>query len=97
MNLPSISSYCYNGNYGTHALVADVGPIRVWQSYKTPIAFHVDGHERVVRVNSWGPTTGKHLNAIDGGEPVAKKARVSGAEFERLWAEQVEPLLAATV
>jgi len=74
-------------NYGAHCLCVEMGPVMVWFSYKTPIAFHVDGRARVVRQNEWGPTTGKHLNAIDGGN---RKARVSSAEFEKLWSEQVE-------
>ena len=63
--------------------------LTVWFSYKTPVAFQVDGHSRIVRANDWGSTTGKHINAIDGGD---KKSRVSSDEFERLWKEQVESL-----
>jgi len=55
-------------------------------------AFRVDGHRRVVRQNDWGPTTGKHLKWIDGGD---KKNRVDSETFEKLWAEQVSPLFAA--
>lgn len=90
--LPTIACYgnYSSGNYGAHCLRVTVGPVTVWYSYTTPIAFHVNGHERVVRVNSWQQTTGKHLNAIDGGN---KKSRVSGDDFERLWQEQVAPLL----
>lgn len=95
MKLPSIESYgnYSSDNYGAHSLRVDFGPVAVWFSYKTPVAFHVDGKSRVVRHNSWGPTTGKHLNAIDGGDPAAKRARVSGEEFERLWNEQVAALI----
>lgn len=49
-----------------------------WFSYRTLIAFQKDG-ERIVRQNAWGPTTGKHLNAIDGG---AKSARLSAEDFQ---------------
>lgn len=59
--------------------------VTVWFSYKTPIAFQVGSNELVVLQNYWGPTTGKHLNAIDGGD---RKARVDQATFDRLWAEQ---------
>ena len=38
----------------------------------------------VVRENNWGPTTGKHLNAIDGGD---KKARLSADAFEAKYRE----------
>jgi len=54
-------------------LAVDVGPVRVWFSYRTPVAFQVDGHSRVVRQNDWSTTTGKHLNWIDGGD---KKSQV---------------------
>lgn len=53
----------------------------VWFSYRTPIAFVWMG-ERCVRENEWGPTTGKHLNAIDGGSKEAKAARLSSGVFE---------------
>jgi hypothetical protein len=90
--LPTIRSYgnYSSDNYGAHALVVDVGPVRVWYSYTTPVAFQVDGRARVVRENDWGPTTGKHLNWIDVGDKDAKKARVSSADFETAWRDQVE-------
>lgn len=88
--LPKISTYgnYSSGNYGAHCLRVDVGPVTVWFSYRTPIAFHVDGHDRVIRQNDWSTVTGKHLNWID----PDKKKRVSGGEFDRLWNEQVKPL-----
>lgn len=91
MRLPKINSYgnYSNSNYGAHCLCVEMGAITVWFSYQTPIAFQVDGHTRVVRHNEWGPTTGKHLNAIDGGD---RKSRVSGADFEKAWSEQVEAI-----
>ena len=76
-------------NYGAHCLRFDWGSVTVWYSYSTPVAFRVDGHNRVVRQNDWGPTTGKHLKWIDGGD---KRSRVNSETFERLWKEQVEPL-----
>ena len=89
MKLPKINTYCNysSDNYGAHCLCVEVGEVTVWFSYKTPIAFQVGCNPRVVRENDWKTTTGKHLNAIDGGD---KKSRVSGLEFERLWAEQIE-------
>ncbi len=50
-------------------------------SYKTIIAFACGGTV-TVRQNDWSTTTGKHLNAIDGGSAEAKKARLTAAEFE---------------
>ena len=55
--------------------------ISLWISYETVVAFY-DGYDLVVCDNIWGPTTGKHLNSIDGGN---KASRVSYKEFnERL-------------
>lgn len=56
-----------------------VGKITIYFSYETPIAFHHPATGEVVRENDWGPTTGKHLNWVDGN---ASK-RVTGREFER--------------
>ena len=86
MELPTISNYgeYVSSNYGAHTRQVRVGRVVVWYSYDTPVAFAVGGQPRVVRRNSWGPTTGKHLNWIDGGD---KASRVSSDEFERLWAE----------
>lgn len=85
-SLPTITNYGQysSDNYGVNSLRVDVGPLAVWFSYKTPVAFHLDGHNRVVRKNQWGPTTGKHLNWIDGGN---HKERVSSEEFERMFQE----------
>lgn len=94
--LPRIWSYgeYSSSNYGAHCLAVDVGPVRVWFSYRTPVAFQVDGHSRVVRQNDWGPVTGKHLRWIDGHLSRDKdNGRVDGETFERLWKEQVEPRL----
>jgi hypothetical protein len=54
------------------------------------VAFWVRGHEPVVHTNNWSTTTGRHLNAIDGGGPEAKAARVDAATFARLWQEQTD-------
>lgn len=92
MELPSISNYgnYSSDNYGAHSLRVDLGPLTVWYSYRTPVAFHVSGHNRVVHTNDWSNTTGKHLNWIDGGD---KKNRVESDKFQQLWDEQVGPLL----
>ena len=39
---------------------------KIYFSYETPVAFW-NGKELFVSENEWGSTTGKHLNAIDGG------------------------------
>ena len=63
--------------------VVEVGDVRVWFSYETPIAFRKVGEPLVVCENIWGPTTGKHLNRVDGGDKEAKAHRVSSDEFKR--------------
>jgi len=80
-DLPSWEVYgnYKSGNYGAHALVFTIGHLRVWFSYQTPVAFAVGNADPIVRRNGWGPTTGKHLNAIDGGN---KKTRLPGDAFE---------------
>lgn len=56
-------------------------------SYRTPIAFRLDGAPAVVRVNEWGNTTARHLAHADGGTTAAKARRIDGATFERELAE----------
>ena len=80
MNLPTFETYCDNTTAG-NALRFDLGPITVWYSYKTPVAFALEGESPTVRRNEWGPTTGKHLNAIDSGD---KSSRIDGDTFEAL-------------
>ena len=65
-----------------HARV-DFGNLTLWTSYRTVIGFWTPKTGTVCRENSWGPTTGKHLNAIQ----EDKKKRIGGAEFERRLAE----------
>lgn len=79
MQLPRWQVYC-KGTAEINALVFLLGNITVWYSYSTPVAFQVGFGETVVRENDWGPTTGKHLNAIDDGD---KKSRIGGKEFEQ--------------
>ncbi len=67
---------------GTQGNGVEIGGLTIWFSYRTAVAFRWDG-QLVVRRNEWGPTTGKHLNEIDGG---AKGDRVDGEDFGRLLA-----------
>lgn len=95
--LPTIGSYgdYSSTNYGAHTLRVDLGPLTVWFSYKTPVAFRAPGTPMVVRQNDWGATTGKHLKWIDGETSKTAKNRVSGERFEELWAKYVDPLFEA--
>lgn len=78
------------GNTPNNAVVT-VGSLRLHFSYQTVIAFF-GPDDAAIRVNDWSTTTGKHLNAIDGGSAQAKKDRVPGAEFEARLAAQMEIL-----
>ena len=79
--LPSFETYgnYSSSNYGAHALRFDLPNITIYFSYKTPVAFTYKG-KTTVRANDWSNTTGKHLNAIDGGD---KKSRINGERFEQ--------------
>ena len=57
--------------------------LKIWTSYNTVIAFMTPRTGRVCRENDWGPTTGKHLNAVE----ADKSKRISGADFEARLAE----------
>ena len=68
-----------SSNYGAHSLVISIGKLSLWFSYDTVIAFEDGGQDIQVSENNWGPTTGKHLNILDGGN---KKTRLDSAVFE---------------
>jgi len=76
--LPYFDTYCPNTT-AVNALRVSVGAVDVFFSYRTPVAYSLDGAPPVVRRNEWGPTTGKHLNAIDDGD---KRSRVDVDTFQ---------------
>lgn len=82
MEMPKISNYgrYSSGNYGAHSLMVDIGPLRLWFSYDTIVAFAdvKTGGKIIVRQNDWHSTTGKHLNWIS----LDKKSRLPSADFE---------------
>lgn len=84
--IPSFRSYgnYASSNYGAHTLAFDVNGVTYFFSYKTLVAFQAGFRPPVVRKNEWGPTTGKHLNWIDGGD---KRSRVDETTLLRLLAE----------
>ncbi len=97
MKLPTFDTYCPNTT-AANALCFDLGPIKVWYSYKTVVAYQLCPeyisrspkayqHPPTVRHNDWGPTTSKHLNAIDGGDTAS---RVSGEVFETMLSEALD-------
>ena len=77
--------HCYydykSDNYGGHALCFTDANGRTWYfSYKTLVAFNTRKTGLVCLNNSWGNTTGKHLNCI---QPDHKK-RVDQKTFDAL-------------
>ena len=89
--LPTIKSYgnYSSGNYGVNTLMINIKGLTLFYSYKTIVAFEAPNTGLVVRENSWGPTTGKHLNWIDWGN---KEARIPGKEFESKLKEVLDEL-----
>jgi hypothetical protein len=85
IQLPSFQSYgnYSSSNYGVNALVfVDAEGRNFYFSYRTLVAASGPGvGGLIVRENDWGPTTGKHLNWIDGGSAEAKARRLSEEEF----------------
>lgn len=86
MQIPEYECYCdyASNNYGMHALMfRDTTGNRFYFSYKTLVAFDTpDG--LIVHKNDWRTTTGRHLNAIDGGD---KKSRVDAKTFALILAK----------
>ena len=82
MSVPTIWNYNEKNNT-PNTVGVTVDGVDIYFSYQTPIAIR-HGGKLVVRENNWGPTTGKHLNSIDGGK---KDERVSGECFKRVCAE----------
>ncbi len=78
----SISSY--HGNSASaenNAKVIKINGMSFYFSYETLVAVNT-GSELKVLQNYWGPTTGKHLNAIDGGDKEAKDKRLDKDAFD---------------
>lgn len=87
--IPTVTNYgnYSSSNYGAHTLCfTDERGFDFYFSYRTCVAFRAGGR-LIVRENVWGPTTGKHLNWIDGGDRDAKLDRISGERFEAMLAE----------
>ena len=84
--LPTFENYARPGsNYGAHTLrFFDSEGRCYWFSYQTLVALNVPGKGKIVTENDWGPTTGKHLNIIDGGD---KAFRLPRDKFEATVAE----------
>jgi hypothetical protein len=88
--LPKLANYSLSSN--THTVC--IGPVRLYFSYSTLVGFNAPRISTVVRVNKWSSTTGKHLNAIDGGDT---GRRVQDEDFLALYQEYVVPWLSKPV
>jgi len=69
----------YSGN-NENTIAIMLNDLTIYFSYNTIVAFDFNGELFVVK-NEWGPTTGKHLNWIDGGD---KSSRLSSTDFNKL-------------
>lgn len=86
--MKSVSFFNYGNyssdNYGVNTLAFEDKEGNVFYfSYKTLVAFKTKGKLYVIE-NYWGPTTGKHLNWIDGGN---KKDRLDKDSFNKKYNE----------
>lgn len=68
-----------SSNYGAHTIAIKVGELTLFFSYDTVIKFIAPGFGACVSENIWGPTTGKHLNALS----ADKQDRLQRGEFEK--------------
>ena len=75
---------------GTNAHMVHIGPLSLWFSYQTCVAFRGRDGYTWVRENSWGPTTGRHLNEIYRGGRDDNSTRLGGVEFEKRLAQAIE-------
>jgi hypothetical protein len=88
LEIPYISHYAGDK---ADAHEVQLGPITIWFSYRTPIAYQTRAGRVVRRENDWGAVTGRHLNIIDGGGP-ARRGRLPGEYFESLLSECLKKL-----
>ena len=87
--LPHFEPYCERTT-AVNALRFTLPFATVWFSYRTVVAFQAPGGPIIVHRNDWGPTTGRHLNAIDGGSREAKAARLDRAAFAAAFSAAVD-------
>lgn len=81
MHLPTITHPTVGRSPQPNYTHVTVGDLTLAFSYTTVVGFHYPGRGWTVRENDWGPTTGKHLNDLDGGTADAKRARLDAATF----------------
>lgn len=78
----SIRSYYGDSSSAqNNAKVVMVKNNRFFFSYETLVAVEPEQGGLIIRQNDWSNTTGKHLNAIDGGSKEAKAKRLPAEQF----------------
>lgn len=82
--IPKISNYgnYSSDNYGAHTLKVDLGEIELYYSYETIVAYSDIKDGLVCSLNSWGVTTGKHLNWIEQDKKKRKNSQIFGIMLE---------------
>lgn len=77
-----MSNLSLSRSHNNNLTEVQIGDIRIWFSYETPVAFSIGWATPVVSENVWSNTTGRHLASIDGGGKPAAKTRVPFSTFE---------------
>lgn len=70
----------------------ELGEFSIVFSYEEPIAFYTHEGGWTVSENIWSPTTGKHLNEMDGGSKEAKAKRLPHEGFTMKLAQETQKL-----
>lgn len=82
-----VSIWNYARGNNNKAIYIEYLNVTFYMSYNTCIAFNSVSTGLVIQDNIWGNTTGAHLNAIDGGDLLAKSKRVNSRQFASKLAE----------
>jgi hypothetical protein len=84
--LPAFTCYTdhTSKNYGLNSLCFSLDGRDFYFSYQTLVAFRTKDGAVIMRENQWGPTTGKHLNAISRTAP-----RVSETAFAEAYTTEM--------
>jgi hypothetical protein len=65
-----------------NATTVRIGALELVFSYRTPIAYYAPGCGWRVSQNVWGPTTGRHINAVPSGSDKARRIPREAFELE---------------
>lgn len=87
--VPTITSYGgYKQSSGStiNCLLLTVGSLRVYYSYRTPIAFYDVNNNLIVRENEWGPMTAKHISWL----PKTDLPQLPSAQFDAALVKHME-------